>query len=126
MTDLKTYVPVKTKEFGELKIEVYYDLGGVNYFTGNTVERGIKVRIHPQTRVDLGNGQFVTQSVIMSGDYGDGYNIHLETLKRRSQNKEQAHFERIKPLAQDIADLFLAGEHGKVFDLVQANEKVEA
>lgn len=40
----------------EYEIEVYYDLGGMNYFSGRSVERGYYASVNPVERQRLDNG----------------------------------------------------------------------
>ena len=51
----KEYLPTnKPNTF--LKCELYYSLGGLNYFTYKTEPRGYYASVSPVTREDLGNG----------------------------------------------------------------------
>lgn len=50
MTDYKPF-----KDGTELKINVYYNKGGQNYFTGRTEQRGYYLSVSPVKRERIGN-----------------------------------------------------------------------
>lgn len=49
---MKKYIKVKENpaKVTHLKIELYYDLGGMNYFTGRAENRGYYLSVSPVTR----------------------------------------------------------------------------
>ena len=49
---MKKYIPIlnKNKDFNFLKLEIYYSLGGMNYFTGRAENRGYYISISPVYR----------------------------------------------------------------------------
>lgn len=49
---MKKYIPIlnATKESNFLKIEIYYNLGGMNYFTGRAENRGYYISVSPVYR----------------------------------------------------------------------------
>ena len=49
MSREKQYIPVQTEKATHLKVELYYSKGGMNYFTGNTVRRGLYLSVSPVT-----------------------------------------------------------------------------
>jgi hypothetical protein len=86
---LKTYVPMKevTDELTgkarleEMEIEVYYTLGGPNYWTGGETRRGIYLSFWPVTRDKSGSG--VTTCTRTVGD-DRGRRMLLQEQKRRN------------------------------------------
>ena len=49
----KKYLELESNERAtHLKVEVYYDKGGANYYTGGIESRGIKLSVSPVTRKD--------------------------------------------------------------------------
>lgn len=46
---MKKYIPIinETKNANFLKIEIYYSLGGMNYFTGRAENRGYYISVSP-------------------------------------------------------------------------------
>jgi len=55
------------EKVSHLKVEVYYDKGGANYFTGGMEARGIKLSISPVHREEHENGIVVESYVAFSG-----------------------------------------------------------
>jgi len=55
------------KNITHLKVELYYDLGGANYFTGTNEARGIKLSISPVNREVRENGIAVESYMAFSG-----------------------------------------------------------
>jgi hypothetical protein len=55
------------KDVTHLKVEVYYDKGGANYFSGYEEARGIKLSISPVKREEQGNGIVVESYVAFRG-----------------------------------------------------------
>ena len=109
------YKPLKEKirDFGELKLEVFYCLGGMNYFSGTVSRRGIYLLCKP---VSHGNG--FESSIMLGGQKESGFKILLEELKRKSQPKIDAQFARITPLVDQIVELYEADKFGDIKDLV--------
>lgn len=50
---MERYYRVGTQEY---RVRLYYDLGGVNYFSGKPIERGYHLSVSPVKREDRGNG----------------------------------------------------------------------
>lgn len=46
------YLEVAEGSATHIKVKVYYDLGGCNYFTGQEVARGIKLSVSPVSKSD--------------------------------------------------------------------------
>jgi len=47
----KNYIPISSNiNFNYLKVHTYYDLGGMNYFSGNVKKRGIYLSVTPVQR----------------------------------------------------------------------------
>jgi len=62
-----------------LKVEVYYDKGGANYFTGGTETRGIKLSVSPVSRSES-NGIVVESYTAFTG-----FKKHLKDMARFNQ-----------------------------------------
>jgi hypothetical protein len=119
-TDLKVYEPLKEKidEFGSMKVEVFYTLGGMNYFSGEVQRRGIKLLLKPVNR-SVVNGHAIESSVMMSRDRRkEGFAVVLEELNRKSQKKLVQWFNKIKPFVKDIVALYEAGQYQEIIKLV--------
>lgn len=74
---MKKYIPIlnATKAANFLKIEVYYSLGGMNYFTGRAENRGYYISVSPVYR----NG--ITESYTSF----TGIKHCLSTVSRKSE-----------------------------------------
>jgi len=68
-TITKKYLEVlpNDKNITHLKVELYYDLGGMNYFSGSVEGRGIKLSICPVQRSERENGIVVESYTAFSG-----------------------------------------------------------
>jgi hypothetical protein len=68
-TITKKYLEVlpNDKNITHLKVELYYDLGGMNYFSGSVEGRGIKLSISPVQRSERENGIVVESYTAFSG-----------------------------------------------------------
>ena len=118
----KVFVDLKTpivygggSELKQLRIMVDYEKGGMNYFSGNVYESGVKVYLTPCT---VTNG-IVTQT-IMGEQHVCGYKIMLKQINRKSQKQIDIAAERIMPFAQEIADNYSEGNHKQVYSLIKA------
>jgi hypothetical protein len=60
MQEIKKYLAVESEKATHLKISLYYDKGGMNYFTGGTQKRGLYLSISPVSRST--SDKFVTES----------------------------------------------------------------
>lgn len=112
--DLKT--PIAQAGGGELKqlrIMVDYEKGGMNYFSGNVYESGVKVYLTPCT---VTNG-IITQT-IMGEQHVCGYKIMLKQINRKSQKQIDIMAEKILPYAQQIADLYSDAKHQEIVKLI--------
>ena len=77
----KKYLEVVGNEkVTHLKIEVYYNEGGANYFTGGTESRGIKLSVSPVGRTESSNGVMVESYTAFTG-----LKKHLKDMTRFSQ-----------------------------------------
>lgn len=68
----------------DLKIELYYSKGGMNYFSGNTERRGFYLSVSPVERTNHGNGIVSESYMAFSGTK----KLILET-SRYSKKSEQ-------------------------------------
>jgi hypothetical protein len=76
----KEYLPLEANpKATHLKVEVYYDLGGANYFTGGVEARGLKLSVSPVSRAESEFG--VTESYTAFS----GSKLHLKSMNRFNQ-----------------------------------------
>lgn len=94
---MKKYIEVKENpaKVTHLKIELYYDLGGMNYFTGRPENRGYYLSVSPVTRGISAGG-----SVLESYTAFTGIKQNIKQVTRKSK-KAEAEAEK---MAVDIMD----------------------
>ena len=120
--ETKMYLELKqpiTRAGGEplnkLRVNVDYQKGGVNYFSGDYNESGVYIYIQPCT---YNNG--IIGTVITGKQHLDGYKILLKELNRKSQKQIDLMAEKVLPYAQQIADLYSDGRHQDIYNLVKS------
>lgn len=74
------YLPAKGPGTNCLKVELYYNLGGMNYFTYKTDRRGYYLSVTPVDRSDRGTG-FMCESVTL----GTGVKMLIKEVQRQSK-----------------------------------------
>ena len=112
--DLKTPISTGTgSSLKQLRVMVDYEKGGINYFSGNVYQSGVKVYLTPCT---LTNG-VVTQT-ILGEQHVCGYKVMLKQINRKSQKQIDLMAEKILPYAQQIADLYSDARHQEVVKLI--------
>ena len=94
--DLGERVRYYTQSSGKtMEVEVFYSLGGINYFTGSTSRRGVYVCITP---VELGERM---RSFTLLGD-NSGMKMLLEELPRKNAKRYEFWRNRIEERIEDI------------------------
>jgi len=118
----KIYVTLKTpinraggEALDELCINVDYQKGGINYFSGNYSDSGVFVYLTPVHR----DGICVSQT-ILGKQHECGYKILLKQINRRSQKQINLMAEKVLPYAQQIADLYSDRKHQDVYNLIKS------
>ena len=117
MDKIKSYYQLKEligDKYKELQIEVFYSLGGMNYFSGKMNERGYYLLLSPVNRGSNG----MTESTLMGGTHESGFKIFLEETKRKSQKRLEQIADRIKPLIDKIGNLYEKKEYKEIAELV--------
>lgn len=104
-----------SKPLNELRINVKYQKGGVNYFSGNYSDSGVYVFLTP---VHRGNG--FESSVITGSQHTSGYKILLKQINRKSQKQIDLAAAKVLPYAQQIADLYSDMKHQDVYNLIKS------
>ncbi len=85
-------------------VEVSYDVGGINHFSGEEQKRGYRLHIQP-CQVRDGIVSFSP----MAGRF-----VFLCEVGRRSDKKQSELWLKIEPHAQAVVDLFLQGQYGMI------------
>jgi len=121
--DTKIYVALKTPivrgghldTLDELRINVDYQKGGCNWFTGDMESNGVYVYLTPTHR----NNGCVSQT-IDGNMHNSGYKILVKELGRKSQKQIDLAAEKVMPYAQQIADLYSDRKHQDVYNLIKS------
>lgn len=92
-----------------IEIEPEYFLGGMNYFTGSNVERGIKLYI---SKVAYSDGFKETSPM-------NNVTLHLKTLKRSNKKELEKINSFVQIYGKDIAKLYDTGQARKIFRLYE-------
>ena len=104
-----------SKPLNELRINVDYQKGGVNYFSGNYSDSGVYVFLTPVHR----DGISISQT-ISGKQHVDGYKILLKQINRKSQKQIELAAAKVLPYAQQIADLYSDVKHQDVYNLIKS------
>lgn len=78
---MKKFIATKTENVF-VKVEVYYNLGGMNCFTCKEERRGYYVSVSPVERVNRGG--YITETCAAYS----GYKVLLKEVKRKSKKAE--------------------------------------
>ena len=116
---MKTFKPLTNPAltYNELKIEVDYTLGGMNYFSGNVNKRGYKLYLTPCSR---GNG-FMSTTMMGSTDES-GFYILLEEVTRFNKKRQEYWWSIVEPLADRIAELYSEKRYQEIRELFDIPE----
>jgi hypothetical protein len=118
--ETKVYVSLKTpiahvgNTYDELRINVGYQKGGVNYFSGNIENSGVFVYLTPVHRSGISVGQ-----TICGDQHISGYKILCKPLNRKSQKQINLVAEKVLTHASEIADLYSDYKHREVVNLIK-------
>lgn len=82
---MEKFIKVKdeTSHFTHLEVSFYYDLGGMNYFTGRENKRGYYLSVIPVSK-----SQTVTGFTSISSTLFDGIKKCLKAVDRKSKKSE--------------------------------------
>jgi len=97
------YVVNSKPEGYAVQIQLYYNKGGMNYFTGRQVRRGIYLAVNAVEIID--NGSYKTVRIVPT----DGVRICLKELKRKSAKQIDLQKDRIEKRLTEIFDAFQSG-----------------
>jgi hypothetical protein len=101
----------------ELQIEVYYTLGGPNYFCGGMTKRGIWLSFTPMTRWSGGKS-------LLIGD-PRGRRMLCEELPRRNDKRGEVWAKIMSDCIEDIEAPAIAQDWAAVHDIVMAHMEKE-
>lgn len=103
MTIKKEYIKAVGGENNFLKCELYYDLGGMNYFTYKNEPRGYYVSVTPVER-KAGDGYVSESTVAFSG-----IKYNVLQVNRKSKKAAASALEMYEGIKQAIIDKHFAG-----------------
>lgn len=98
-------------ENAQIKVELSYQLGGINYFTYKKESRGLYLHITPVEVRDCGNGMICESFVGFSG-----IKFLVKELGRKSDKQQELLWNKILPHTRQLADLFEKGEYQSIMD----------
>lgn len=102
---------IDDKKTRELKLNVSYDKGGCNGWTSQEVKRGVKLTVTCVTVEDRGTYKMEQMEVFGKGNF----NIHLESLARKSAKKIEYWENKVEEKADELFEAWMAGLYGKFF-----------
>lgn len=95
----KYYLPIKNNEqANNLKIEIYYDKGGYNYFTSRQERRGYYVSVIPVERIN--HGAYCSEKMVAFS----GYKQLLKEVARKSNKAAQEVLEQCESIINAMID----------------------
>lgn len=96
---MKKYIATnRVPDATHIKIEVYYEKGGYNYFTYKTEPRGVYVSVSPVTLEDRPGGYQMESYTAFSGA-----KFCVKELKRKSDKALQEVVAKLEPKVEQIA-----------------------
>jgi hypothetical protein len=122
MEDLKIRLPLEPMALGiskltHLEIVVSHDKGG--FGLGDVIHRtGVRCDIHP-VKLEEFDGMKIYGRIFDGRTRHTGFFVHLIDCKKKSPKKMQMAFEKIKPRAEKIKDLFVKGEYKAICTLLR-------
>lgn len=122
MTDLRIDLELQPKALGldkltHLRIEIDHDKGGLSWGTGDYHSCGVVCNVHPIEKQDF-NGHTIIGRVYDGKTEHQGFFVFLIPCGRKSPKKMQLAFDKVKPHAEEIKDLFLAKNYVGVANLL--------
>lgn len=114
MNNNKIYKPINSiGDLNELKISVDYELGGMNYFSGEINKRGTYVYFKPVCR-----GDGFETTMLLADTASAGFKIFVKEQGRKSAKTVNAVFEAVKPYADTFAELYNKRQFTGIMELV--------
>jgi hypothetical protein len=79
------------------EVEVYYSLGGINYFSGGTNRRGVYISIGPKEVSER-----TVSCVLLGNENESGMRMLLQELQRKNEKILCQWYEKVKPIVDDM------------------------
>ena len=109
-TVYKKYIKADGTGVNNLKVELYYSLGGMNYFNYKVEKRGYYLSVCPTERKD--NGGWISESYTM---FSGVKQLVKEVARKSAKSAEQAR-EQAKALEQELIDYVCRTENIKIVE----------
>lgn len=108
---MKEYIPVNAPQIGStrtthLKVEIYYSLGGINYFTYKNERRGYYISVSPVERREYAPGLMMEGTTCFSG-----YKALLKEVTRKSAKAEREAEAAAPALREELIRRVMAENH---------------
>lgn len=119
---IKGFFPLKEKidRYSTLEVEVYYSLGGMNYFSGTTQPRGYKVGFQP-----CNHGENTTEYTMMSGNPKvEGGYVGIESANRFNAKRLAELAELVDPKVQEIVKAYESEDKEALIKLCRVGKGV--
>lgn len=107
-TIVKYYIPIQSKDANYLKVELYYDIGGYNYFTCKETRRGYFLSITPVDRSDKGG--YFTESITLFR----GVKQMILPVDRKSEKSAQTALGLYKKEVRDLIRYVVDSDNGNI------------
>lgn len=123
---LKPIPPIKANVnsvLDKLSVEVDYEKGGWNCFTGDINERGIYVHVTP-TRIEEHefNGKtYYSRVTTITGDMSvSGFKVFIKPLNRRSDKQLDIIYNKVGEIIDNVVNEFVNGNYQKVAQMLKS------
>ena len=120
-----TYLPISPEaierhgtEYNELQISVNYDLGGMNFFTGKTQERGYRLTISPITVTKMADGGKIESFTMMGKKWESGLAYFIEGATRYNRKRLEQLAAQVDERLQEIATMYEEERDYEILDMV--------
>lgn len=107
-------------QYKSLEVSVKYELGGINYFTGNHNPRGYYAHLAPCSITPTKIGE-LRSSTLMGSKKESGFKVLIEETKRKSAKRMKELDEKIENRGNELRDLFEQNKYNDIFVLVTQN-----
>ena len=110
-TVMKEYIPVQSNgtKTTHLRVEVYYSLGGMNYWTYKNEARGYYLSVTPVER-GVSAGGFVMEGFTAFS----GTKVLVKEVKRKGKKAADEAVKLAEPMKQELIDVILKTQNLKV------------
>lgn len=111
MTTKKYFATDKFGDRNFIKVEISYQKGGMNVWTGNVDGRGLWMYIIPVEKRGLMEGFHIT------GQSRDGIRFPIKALGRKNDKAHASIWEKMESKLEEIARLFESEQYSSAVDL---------